>query len=214
VEQCRKLINSHQFNNEAFRLLLVSLASGHRPTDAFVSSTLQKHALRELRLHDTAVKTPELLRWNAIGRRYALSSTGKEEASKANEGDEDAEDDAEIVGPTESNTTENTSVRVPTKNNPVIVTLYGQMCLAAKSYQSAICKLTCYSKEILMTFFFPVYLLHAYDYCPDDPVVCLSLAIASLSRAMQRQSDNRHQMIAQVSFCSFNLFRSYVFGMK
>lgn len=178
TEQCRKIINTHQFNNEAFRLLLVSLASGHRPTDSFVSSTLQKHTLRELRLHDAAVKTPELMKWNVVGRKYNLSSSsGKEESSKV---DEEADEEAEIPGPTENNATEKTAIRMPTKNNPIIVALYGQMSLAAKSYQSAI-----------------FYLLHAYDYCPEDPVVCLSLAIASLGRAMQRQSDNRHHMIAQ-----------------
>ncbi|KAF9647358.1 TPR-like protein, partial [Thelephora ganbajun] len=48
------------------------------------------------------------------------------------------------------------------------------------SYQSAIC-----------------YLLQAYGNCPEDPAVCISLAIASLSRAMQRQADNRHHIIAQ-----------------
>ena len=42
------------------------------------------------------------------------------------------------------------------------------------------------------------YLLQAYENCPEDPVTCMSLAIASLSRAMQRQADNRHHMIAQV----------------
>ena len=42
------------------------------------------------------------------------------------------------------------------------------------------------------------YLLQAYENCPEDPLVCMSLAIASLSRAMQRQADNRHHMIAQV----------------
>jgi hypothetical protein len=36
-----KFINTHQLNNEAIRLLLVSLASGHRPPDSFVSSTLR-----------------------------------------------------------------------------------------------------------------------------------------------------------------------------
>ncbi|KAG2056694.1 TPR-like protein [Suillus hirtellus] len=185
VEQCRKMINTHQFNNEAFRLLLVSLASGHHPTDPFVSSTLQKHTLRELRLHDAAVKTPELMKWNAIGRKYNLSSSGKEEPSKA---EEEVDDEAEIPGPAENNATEKTAIRMPTKHNPIIVTLYGQMSLAAKSYQSAICKLVYLSR---------IYLLHAYDYCPEDPVVCLSLAIASLGRALQRQSDNRHHMIAQ-----------------
>lgn len=43
-----------------------------------------------------------------------------------------------------------------------------------------------------------VYLLHAYDYCPDDAMVCLSLAIACMGRAMQRQADNRHHLVAQV----------------
>jgi general transcription factor 3C polypeptide 3 (transcription factor C subunit 4) len=95
-------------------------------------------------------------------------------------------------------------IRMPTKNNPVIITLYGQMCLASKSYQSAICKFADYSEELLVTIF-SVYLLHAYDYCPEDPVVCLSLAIASLGRAMQRQSDNRHHMIAQVNILYFLL---------
>jgi general transcription factor 3C polypeptide 3 (transcription factor C subunit 4) len=36
-------------------------------------------------------------------------------------------------------------------------------------------------------------------------MICLSLAIASAGRAMQRQADNRHHLIAQVgdmvSFC-------------
>ena len=41
-------------------------------------------------------------------------------------------------------------------------------------------------------------LLHAYDYCPDDPMICLCLAIASAGRAMQRQSDNRHHLVVQV----------------
>lgn len=43
-----------------------------------------------------------------------------------------------------------------------------------------------------------VYLFQAYEGCPEDPVTCMSLAIASLARAMQRQADNRHHMIAQV----------------
>ena len=46
---------------------------------------------------------------------------------------------------------------------------------------------------------YAVYLLQAYDYAPDDPLICLSLAIASVGRAMQRQSDNRHHLITQVN---------------
>lgn len=41
-------------------------------------------------------------------------------------------------------------------------------------------------------------MLHAYDYYPDDPVLCLSLGLASLGRAMQRQADNRNYLVIQV----------------
>ncbi|KAF8815238.1 hypothetical protein BYT27DRAFT_7214629 [Phlegmacium glaucopus] len=69
---------------------------------------------------------------------------------------------------------------IPTKDNPVIVAIYGQISSAEKSHQSAI-----------------FHLLHAYDYCPDDRMI-LCLAIASAGRAMQRQSDNRHHLVVQV----------------
>ena len=51
---------------------------------------------------------------------------------------------------------------------------------------------------MLIVLLLVVYLLHAYDYCPDDPMICLCLAIASAGRAMQRQSDNRHHLVVQV----------------
>jgi len=50
IEQCRKLIMHHQFNNESLRILLASLVSGLRNTDAFITSTLQKHLFREMKL--------------------------------------------------------------------------------------------------------------------------------------------------------------------
>ena len=43
-----------------------------------------------------------------------------------------------------------------------------------------------------------VYLLHAYDYCSDDPMICLCLAMASAGRTIQRQSYNRHHSVVQV----------------
>jgi hypothetical protein len=63
---------------------------------------------------------------------------------------------------------------------------------------------------------FLVYLLHAYDYAPEDPMICLCLAIASIGRAMQRQSDNRQHLIAQVRAKSFHhVFQSTDdFGMQ
>ncbi len=43
-----------------------------------------------------------------------------------------------------------------------------------------------------------VYSLMAYDNCREDPMICLTLAVASFGRAMQRQSDNRNYLVAQV----------------
>ncbi|KIM89674.1 hypothetical protein PILCRDRAFT_812481 [Piloderma croceum F 1598] len=177
VEQCRKLITTHQFNNEPIRILLASLASGLRPTDSFIVSTLQKHMLRELKINDTAVKNPETLRWVPTNRRYAVTGP------KAGGDGEDPPDDDDEALQDEGSATSGEKPNVPcmpTKHNPITVTVYGQMCASAKSYQSAI-----------------FYLLHAYDYSPEDPLICLSLAIASIGRAMQRQSDNRHHLITQ-----------------
>lgn len=42
------------------------------------------------------------------------------------------------------------------------------------------------------------YLLQAYELQPQDPLICLNLAVACVSRAMQRQADNRHSLILEV----------------
>ncbi|KAH9065441.1 TPR-like protein [Lactarius vividus] len=170
VEHCRKFIVIHQFNNEPLRMLCAFLASGYRATDSFIASTLQKHLFREMRLCDAAVHNKESLKWNAVSRRWGISKPG--------EADEGVEDEPNLEG---AEGDEKTSApQLPAKDNPTIFALYGHICLAGKSYQSAI-----------------FYLLHAYDYCPNDPMICLGLAIASMGRAMQRQSDNRHHLIAQ-----------------
>ncbi|EDR07780.1 uncharacterized protein LACBIDRAFT_297936 [Laccaria bicolor S238N-H82] len=182
VEQARKLITIHQFNNEPLRILMACLSSGLRPTDSFITSTLQKHLFREMKLADTAVKSPEVPKWNPLNKRYAPTAQSR----KAEDGAEDDGDDGvpDQGGDQETGATATAGSlnlpEIPTKHNPVIVAIYGQICIAAKSYQSAI-----------------FYLLHAYDYCPDDPMICLCLAIASIGRAMQRQSDNRHHLVTQ-----------------
>ncbi|KAF8812960.1 TPR-like protein [Phlegmacium glaucopus] len=180
VEQARKLIGQHQFNNEPLRILMASLASGLKVTDSFITSTLQKHLFREMKLSDTAVKNPEILKWNPLNKRYAPTGQGK--STDPDEGGDDDGEENERGSLENESTTHDKSKRpeIPTKENPVIVAIYGQICIAAKSYQSAI-----------------FYLLHAYDYCPDDPMICLCLAIASAGRAMQRQSDNRHHLVVQ-----------------
>lgn len=135
VEQCRKLITIHQFNNEPLRIMLASLASGFRPTDSFIVSTLQKHLLRELKQNDVAVKSPELLKWIPNNRRYAVVATrGGGDAEDPPDDDEDILSD-ENANPIEKPNT----LRILTKHNPIPVAVYGQICAAAKSYQSAIC---------------------------------------------------------------------------
>ncbi|KAI0738457.1 TPR-like protein [Daedaleopsis nitida] len=168
VEQVRKLISAHQFNNEPLRLLLSSLGNGLRATDAFLVSTLSKHLLRETRLADVAVKDPDALKYNK--HRWNLAGT------KADP-DDVPDDDDDVGAPAVA---ELEKSKLPLKPNPLNVAVYGHIMLSARSYQSAL-----------------FYLLQAYDHAPDDPLICLSLAIASVGRAMQRQSDNRHHLITQ-----------------
>jgi general transcription factor 3C polypeptide 3 (transcription factor C subunit 4) len=136
VEQCRKLITTHQFNNEPLRILLASLASGLRPTDSFIVSTLQKHLLRELKINDTAVKNSDALHWVHMNRRYAVTGP-----KTSGEGEDPPDDDDE--GPPDEGSISSSEIpnapRMPTKHNPITVTVYGQICAVAKSYQSAIC---------------------------------------------------------------------------
>jgi general transcription factor 3C polypeptide 3 (transcription factor C subunit 4) len=115
---------------------------------------------------------------------------------------EEAADDDDASEPDESVDDAHPLPDAARKPNPLITALYGQMCVSAKSFQSAICGLLCLSLLRLLMVqcgcSTTVYLLYAYELCPDDPVICLSLVVASIGRAMQRQSDNRHHLIAQV----------------
>ena len=129
VEHCRKFIVIHQFNNEPLRMLCTFLASGYRATDSFIASTLQKHLFREMRLYDTAVHNKESLKWNAVSRRWGMN--------KAGEVDEGVEDEPNLEGAESDDKT--SAPQLPAKNNPTIFALYGHICLAGKSYQSAIC---------------------------------------------------------------------------
>jgi general transcription factor 3C polypeptide 3 (transcription factor C subunit 4) len=189
VEHGRKIIFAYQFNNEPVRILLAALASGHRQLDAFGASTFQKAMLREVRFSDLAFSHPEQIKWNSSKRRFFNSAA----AAKSEYDDEGEGEDDVGADPTKCRSM---LQGLPKKPNPVLVTMYGQSCT---SYQSAICVFFCEVALALHPLTERVdYLLQAYENCPEDPLVCMSLAIASLSRAMQRQADNRHHMIAQV----------------
>ncbi|KAI9463423.1 hypothetical protein HD554DRAFT_1309138 [Boletus coccyginus] len=151
VEQSRKLINAYQFNNEPMRLPLSSLASGLRPTDSLISSTLQKHMLRE-----------ELMRPKTTPKMPVTRST-----------------------------------------LPLRVTRNRCGCQRRTTHFLSPCMDSCAAlqpRAIRARYF---YLLHAYDYCQEDPIICICicLALSSLGRAMQRQADNRNHLIAQGMAC-------------
>lgn len=225
IEHARKLITAHQFNNDPPRILMASLAPGLRSTDAFISSTLQKHMFRDIKLADVALKVNneegggggggQLIRWNASIRRWAPAvplSTAKKEQEEPDL-DEDEEEDG-VGGGGGGGSKPAAPSALPTKANPILTAIYGQICVAAKSYQSALCESgSCFglyvsSSLVLIHSRRTVYLQYAYDACPEDPMLCLSLAIASIGRAMQRQADNRHHLIAQgVAFLS--LYRKH-----
>jgi general transcription factor 3C polypeptide 3 (transcription factor C subunit 4) len=183
----------HQFNNEPIRLMFAALAGTMRSSDSFINTALQKHMFREVKNAEMAVNQREMLSWWPKKHRYGFKGKSKD---KMVVGEED-EDEDEVDAPVQDITEGSTQGFIPVRHNPVLVTMYGQMCNVARSYQSAICT---YNILTVMKRSHPsaVYLLHAYDWCPQDPVVCLTLGIASLGRAMQRQSDNRHHLVAQV----------------
>ncbi|KAF7325830.1 hypothetical protein MKEN_00433700 [Mycena kentingensis (nom. inval.)] len=174
VEHSRWLIMTHQFNNEAIRIYLASLVGGPRSTDAFILTALQKAIYREMKLVHLCTTNPEQVKWLPPRRRFGVSKAA------ADADDDDNPEEDEGTGAGAGSAVAKTLPEESKTMSPVIMVLYGQMCVAAKSYQSAI-----------------FYLLQAYDLCPTDPVICISLAIASMGRAMQRQSDNRHHLITQ-----------------
>ena len=143
--------------------MLAALASGLANTDEFISSPLQKHLLREMRIWDAAANGGEV-QWSVTTKRWTFptDSSSKEPVEKRRkqnvsqvreqpmEVDEEFEDeDLEEVGEAgednENNSDENLSkrsdvtVRKPTKQSAMLPLIYGQMCTAVKSYQSALC---------------------------------------------------------------------------
>ncbi|KAJ7511160.1 hypothetical protein B0H11DRAFT_1700558 [Mycena galericulata] len=179
VEQSRKLLMSHQFHNEPMRIMMASFGSGVRPTDAFVAAAFQKYLHRELRMFDAAANKPDSLVWSQMGKRFSLNSVDRDEAGDDEEEEEKSTTAIRPVGRKKRKQ----CPRLPDiakKHNPAIVALYGQMCLVTKSYQSAI-----------------FYLLMAYDYCQEDPMISICITVASLGRAAQRQCDNRHHLVTQ-----------------
>lgn len=132
-EQCRALINAHQFNNEPLRLLLASLGGGFLSAEAFINTRLQKHLIRELRTTEELVKGKDA-KWNAIQGRWVVQSGSARER-------DDAEEGLEEVVVTADKSREKAPLPKPTKGNPIHMGVYGMLCNCAKSYSSALCEL-------------------------------------------------------------------------
>ncbi|KAJ3167785.1 transcription factor TFIIIC subunit tfc4 [Geranomyces variabilis] len=72
----------------------------------------------------------------------------------------------------------------PDFRNPLLLTVYGHILQAGRSYHSAS---SLYVK--------------ALSICPDDPLINFSLGLAHIQRGMQRKSDNRHMHMMQGFTC-------------
>lgn len=200
MEHSRRLIFTHQFNNDPLRLYLACMGGGIYTIDTFIDTNFQKLMHREIDIYRMVARgCPK--QWVPARNRWSVKE------ATARPGD-DSEEEEEAPKPSKGGRKEPTATSSPsftnptpsmaTKESPILLTLYGQISANSKSWQSALC--TSLERVALKnTEFYAVYLLEAYDIQPNDPVICLSLAVASASRAMQRQADNRHHLIAQVN---------------
>ncbi len=205
MEHCQKLFKDHQFNNDPFRFLLAALSNGGLDAnEAFVATNFQKVALREMRLWEANARgDPLVLRQN--GARWIAIQSDEVVDDDENPGVEDGTSmkkgkKAESRTPKSFTPLEHSPIPVrPKKMSPLVYSCYGYVMLCARSYQSA----KCLCHPLLDGEFFDAhdagYLLQAHALQPRDPVICLSLAITCIGRAMQRQADNRHHLIVEVS---------------
>ena len=94
-----------------------------------------------MKVADMSVRNPENMRWNTLNKRWVSIVPSKSTEVEAEGGDEDdeVEGDAEGEGDGEPAKDKAPLHGLPSSFNPVIMAIYGQICVAAKSYQSAIC---------------------------------------------------------------------------
>ncbi|KAK9386581.1 hypothetical protein V1515DRAFT_557347 [Lipomyces mesembrius] len=83
------------------------------------------------------------------------------------------------------------------KENPVLLTLYGQILAASRSHVPSLS-----------------YYMRAFAVAPQDPMILFSIAMAHLHRAMQRQTNNRHLQIVQGLSYLIDYYRARVGSSK
>ncbi|KZT51273.1 TPR-like protein [Calocera cornea HHB12733] len=186
-EHTRKMMFHHQFNNDGIRIFMAVLGNNLDAYIAFTETKLGKFWLRELRTAQMAVRG-EKLRYHSARQRWSVPyKAGAVPDRDAMDEDDASSEGEQEQGPALSRAPHNATRRqepreipLPTKENPVMYTVYGHMLMSVRSFQGAL-----------------FYFMHAYELNPYDPLLCLSVAVAYLGRSMQRQSDNRHHQIVQ-----------------
>ena len=207
-EHSRRLVFSHQFNNDPLRLYLACLGGGIYTVDTFIDTNFQKLMRREIDIYKLVASGADK-KWNPARNRWAVKEASHKESSAKAASTNDSEEEgseAESGKAKGGKKTQGSAIRAAdpspssvTGESPILLALYGQLSSTSKSYQSALCQFKSPTNILIrLLMVLLVYLFQAYDLQPDDPVICLSLAVASISRAMQRQADNRHHLIAQV----------------
>jgi general transcription factor 3C polypeptide 3 (transcription factor C subunit 4) len=90
---------------------------------------------------------------------------------------------------------------VPTHANPVLLTLYGHRLAAGGSFSAAQCA------HFSLTVLIVAYYFRARQFVKDDALLELSIGLAYLHRAMQRQVNNRHISILQAMTFIFQYYQ-------
>ncbi|ORY02982.1 hypothetical protein K493DRAFT_297630 [Basidiobolus meristosporus CBS 931.73] len=178
-EVARWLCSYHPFHDNSYKMYSAAMSSGTSATSVYASANSQKYFLRQIKAMDSNVDGSRVLQPNL---QTTPNTTDLKESGK----------DGPAIN----------------KRNPLLLTLYGHILHCARSYVPAIGKLP--HKQVSNKLFetqqnFLGYYTRAYTLSPDDPLISLSLGLAYIHRAMQRQTDNRHLQIMQKSMAGLSI---------
>lgn len=134
-----------------------------------------------------------VLRWNEKQGRWVPSKNQKEFVEV------DEEDKYEDAMETSDKARQPT--KLPGKRSPLARFIQGSMLNASKTNHGALCTFDLFATVFLIVAYkldTADYLFEAHEVQPDDPLLCLSIAVSALGRSMGRRSDNRQHLIVQV----------------
>ncbi|CCA68156.1 hypothetical protein PIIN_02022 [Serendipita indica DSM 11827] len=192
----RALMTDFQFNNEPMRIFLACLPPGLRGTDAFIERNLSKWILRMNRIWDMAISTRRAQQRQGSSDED-MEGGPNEDTNKgevqlkwsvrrggwtAIRGPKDPEDDGEDESDNSEEATTREPTKLPTKRSPIAWYIQGSMLNASKHNHGAL-----------------YYMFEAHALAPQDPLICLGLAVSILGRSQGRRADNRQQLIVQAA---------------